>query len=318
MMKNSLCRHMILRICTLPMVLLVSVFNICAQQDPLYTQYMFNTLAFNPAYAGSREMLSMMALSRHQWVGFEGAPSTQTITAHTPLGQKVGTGLSLLHDRLDPILQSGLYADYSYRLTLSDNHYLSLGLKGGFNYFQLDMAKLHSGEEVGDGALDVPATSKLLPNFGCGFYFYSPHYFFGASIPKIIENNLAKEDLSFLGDEGKEVRNYIIMGGAAFSIYEGVIFKPTFLAQYTQAAPMALDLNANFLFVDKLWVGAMYRIDDAFGVILQYQFSHQFKIGYAIDFTTSEIRHYSNGSHEIMVMYEFNYKRRNVKNPRYF
>nr|WP_321453298.1 type IX secretion system membrane protein PorP/SprF [uncultured Carboxylicivirga sp.] len=283
-----------------------------AQQDPLYTQYMFNTLAFNPAYAGSRGMASFMALSRHQWVGFEGAPTTQTITGHLPLNN-VGIGLSIIHDKLTPVNQTGVYFDYAYRIKTSEHSHLSFGLKGGFNYYQLDIAQLLLASP-NDPSLNVGATNKYLPNFGFGLYWYSNNYFLGASSPKLLENKLVNGEL----ETGHEVRHFFFTGGFVFNLGQEVKVKPTVLARLTEAAPLSFDANLNFLLKEKLWIGAMYRINNSFGGILQYQFTPQFKIGYAYDMTDNEFRNYNNGTHEIMISYELNFTKTKVQNPRYF
>ncbi|MCU4164288.1 PorP/SprF family type IX secretion system membrane protein [Carboxylicivirga caseinilyticus] len=288
-----------------------------AQQDPLYTQYMFNTLAFNPAYAGSRGTTSIMALSRHQWVGFEGAPTTQTITGHMPLGN-IGLGMSIIHDKLSPANQTGVYFDYAYRIRTSENSHLSFGLKGGFNHFQLDVAQLLLASPNDPALTNIGLTSKYLPNFGFGLYWYSDKYFFGVSIPKLMENKLVNGDIEILGQAGAEVRHYFASAGFVFSLGEEVKVKPTILSRFTQAAPLSLDANLNFLFKEKLWVGAMYRMSDSFGGILQYQFTPQFRIGYAYDMTNNEFRNYNNGTHEIMISYELNFTKGKVQNPRYF
>lgn len=289
-----------------------------AQQDPLYTQYMFNTLAYNPAYAGTRDMVSLMALSRHQWVGFEGAPSTQTITGHTPVGKNIGLGLTLIHDKVKPTSQTGLYFDYAYRIKISEKSKLSFGLKGGFNYFQLDMSKLHTVTPEDDPTLNVGSTSKYLPNFGFGIFFYADRYFVGFSAPKLLENKLLDSDNEILGQSGSEVRHYFITGGYVFNLSDEIKFKPTFMSQLTEAAPMSLDLNANFLFKEKLWIGALYRLNNSFGAIVQYQFTPQFKVGYGFDMTTNALSNYNSGTHEIMISYELNFTKEQVENPRYF
>jgi len=289
-----------------------------AQQDPMYTQYMFNTLALNPGYAGTRDMLSLMALSRHQWVGFEGAPSTQTVTAHTPVASKIGLGLSLIHDKVTPTSQTGLYFDYAYRINVSDKAQLSFGLKGGFNHYQFDVNGLHAPQPGSDPTLEVPVVSKYLPNFGFGLYLYADKYYFGASAPKLLENKLASGEVEVLGEAGKETRHYFFMGGMVFDLSSDVKFKPSFLTKITQASPLSLDLNANFLLREKLWLGVLYRLNDSFGAMVQYQFTPQFGVGYAFDMTTNEMRNYNSGTHEIMISYEFNFKKDKVQNPRYF
>ncbi|MBK3519945.1 PorP/SprF family type IX secretion system membrane protein [Carboxylicivirga marina] len=289
-----------------------------AQQDPMYTQYMFNTLAYNPGYAGTREVLSLMALSRHQWVGFEGAPSTQTLTAHTAVGTNVGLGFTLMHDKLDPTQQTGIYFDYAYRLKITEKSKLSLGIKGGFNFFQNNVTSLSTGSVMDDPALSGADYSKFLPNFGVGAFYYSDKFYAGFSVPKLLENKLDNGDIEVLGESGKEVRHYFLTSGYVFDLNQNVKFKPSILARFTQAAPMSMDINLNFLLKEKLWLGGFYRIENSFGAIVQYQFSQQFKVGYGYDMTTNELSNYNNGTHEIMLLYEFNFTKEKVQHPRHF
>ncbi len=288
-----------------------------SQQDPLYTQYMFNKLAINPGYAGTRDVLSLMVMSRHQWVGFIGAPSTQTFTANSPIANKnIGLGFSVIYDKLGPTRQTGTYLDYSFQIKITKNSKLSLGLKGGGNFYQLDMAELKRLTPYDDPAY-TENINKFLPNFGIGVYYYSNIFYLAVSVPKLLENKLENNQVeTYQG--GKEVRHYYLMSGGVINISRNVIFKPSTMARLTAAAPFSLDLNANFLFYEKIWIGAMYRISGSFGALVQFQFTPQFSIGYSYDMNTSELQNYNNGTHEIMLNYEFNFKKNRVQNPRYF
>jgi len=289
-----------------------------AQQDPMYTQYMFNTLAFNPAYAGTKDVLSLMALSRHQWVGFEGAPSTQTLTAHSAVGNNVGLGFTLIHDRLDPTQQTGVYFDYAYRIRITENSKLSLGIRGGFNYFQNNLSSLSSGRANEDPSIFGSDYSKFLPNVGFGIFYYANRFYVGASIPKLLENNLNDGDIEVLGTAGKENRHYFFTGGYVFDLNNNLKFKPSILARFTEAAPISMDINMNFLIREKLWLGGFYRLESSFGAIVQYQFTQQFKVGYGFDMTTNDLSNYNSGTHEIMLQYEFSFTKEKVQNPRHF
>jgi len=289
-----------------------------SQQDPLYTQYMFNTLAINPGYAGTRDMLSLMFSSRNQWVGFDGAPTTQTFTANSPVANKnIGLGISVLYDRIGPTTQTGTYIDYSFQLKISEKSKLSFGIKGGGNFYQLDMAQLKKLTPYNDPAYSEPNISKFLPNFGVGLYYYSQNFYLGASVPKLLENTYSADGVE-TSVEGKETRHYYLMTGAVVNINNDIKFKPSVLARLTQAAPFSMDINANFLFVDRIWVGAMYRISGTFGGVVQFKFTPQFRIGYSYDANTTELQNYNNGTHEIMLNYEFNFKKDKIQNPRYF
>jgi type IX secretion system PorP/SprF family membrane protein len=293
--------------------------NSDAQQDPIFNQYQFNTLVVNPAYAGSRELMSLMLVSRHQWVGFEGAPSTQSITLHSPIANRhIGLGITVLNDKIGPVNQLGAYVDYAFRFNLSSYTQMSLGLKGGLNHYKVDFNGLDKQSGYYDPAYENAIQTKMLPNFGFGFYIHSPRFYFGASAPKLLENQLGDKNSSSIALSGTETRHFFTLGGAIFSLNPNLKFKPSFMIRLSEASPMATDINMNFLYREKLWLGAMYRLKNAIGATLQYQFSQQFKIGYAFEMPTTEIQTYNNGTHEIMLNYELNFSKEKVQNPRYF
>jgi len=286
-----------------------------AQQDPLFSQYMFNTLAFNPAYAGSADVFTVMALSRHQWVGFEGAPSTQTLLAHSPLPmENMALGLSLLTDKVGPTRQTSAYADYAYRIRTSADTRLAFGLKGGVNLYQGDIAALTS---VDPDNASVNIKGKVLPNFGFGLFWHGPRYYAGVSVPKLLENEIDVTDGAALVTDS-EVRHYFLMGGYVLDIDRQLKFKPSMMLRLVQGAPLSLDLNANFLLRDRIWFGAMYRLGDSFGLLGQYQVNDQFRIGYAFDLTTSRLGAYNAGTHEIMLNYDLRFVKGRTISPRYF
>lgn len=286
-----------------------------AQQDPLFSQYMFNTLAVNPAYAGSADVFTVMALSRHQWVGFAGAPATQTVLAHTPLPKEnMALGLSLLNDKVGPTRQTGAYIDYAYRIRTGPSSRLALGLKGGVNLYQADLAALTS---VDPDAANVNITGKALPNFGFGLFWHTPRAYFGASTPKLLEN-----DIDAVNQAGivtaSEVRHFFLLGGYVLDLDRSVKFKPSFMVRAVSGAPLSIDLNANFLFRERIWLGAMYRVGNSIGVLGQYQVNDQFRIGYAFDLTTTRIGAYNAGTHEIMLNYDLRFFTGRTVSPRYF
>jgi type IX secretion system PorP/SprF family membrane protein len=304
----------VLRSIWIPVIaFLVSGPRLLAQQDPLYSQYMFNTLAFNPGYAGSADVFTVMALSRHQWVGFAGAPATQTLTLHSPLpGRTLALGGTVIHDVAGPTKQTGAHVDVAYRLRTGADTRLALGLKGGVNFFQADIASLSTVES---DPTNANISGKLLPNFGFGAFWYSPRYYAGLSIPKLLENKL--------GDDGnvttsQEFRHYFLIGGYVFDIDRDLKFKPSFMLRAVQGAPLSLDLNANFLLREKIWFGGMYRLGNGIGLMAQYRFNEQLRAGYAFDLTTTRIAAYNAGTHEIMVSYDLSFTRGNAISPRYF
>lgn len=288
------------------------------QYDPLYTQYMFNPLALNPAYAGTSGVLHAMVLSRHQWVGFEDAPSTQTFTIHTPVSSRnIGTGLSVVHDRIGPVTNTNAFFDYAFQVNLTESVKLSMGLKGGFSYFQRDLTKYMDEVGTEDPAYNEPVDSKLLPNFGFGIYCYGNRFYAGASVPRLLENKIGEQGVSSVAVP-KENRLYLLMAGYVYPIHPDIMLKPSFLLRATNSAPLSVDLNLSVLVREKLWAGGMFRPGSGFGAILQYQLSPQIRAGYAYEMSTNEMMSYQSGTHEIMISYEFNFRKDKIQNPRYF
>jgi len=289
-----------------------------AQQDPMYTQYMYNTLSVNPGYAGSRDALSVTGLLREQWVGIDGAPSTQTLTVHSPVySDNMGLGLSVINDVVGPIHQTMLFADYSYSIRTTDNAKLAFGLKAGVNVFQADLLSLHP-QQGGDAAI-YNISNKLLPNVGVGLYYYSDKGYIGLSAPKLLEQTIDEYETLLEEYNNKERRHYFLIGGYVFDLSENIKFKPSFLVKAVVGAPISIDLSGNFLFNDKLGVGLAHRLDDSFSGLLQYYVTPQFRIGYAYDFTITELRHYNSGSHELMLGYDFMFiEDTRIRSPRFF
>ncbi len=299
----------------LMMALALRCSVLLAQQDPLYSQYMFNTLAFNPAYAGSGDVFTVMALSRHQWVGFEGAPATQTILAHSPLrSQNLALGLSVINDKLGPTRQTGMFADFAYRIRTGESSRLAFGLKGGFNSFRADLAGLST---VDPDQANVDIQGKMLPNFGFGLFWHTPLAYVGVSAPKLLENETVEATNGLL-TTGSEERHYFVMGGYVMDLGRDLKFKPSFMARLVAGAPLSLDVNANFLLRERIWFGAMYRLGNSFGLLGQYQVNDQLRIGYAFDLATTKLGAYNAGTHEIMLSYDLRFIKGRTISPRYF
>lgn len=293
--------------------------SVRGQYDPLYTQYMFNALALNPAYAGTNGVLNAMILSRHQWVGFEDAPSTQTFSIHTPVASRnIGTGLSIVHDKIGPIANTNAFFDYSFQFQLNQTVKMSLGLKAGFSHFQRDLTKYLIEVGVEDPAYSNNIETKLLPNFGFGVYCYNERFFAGASVPRLLENKIGDDGALSTMQTPTENRLFLLMAGYVQPLNKDFVLKPSFLIRASGSAPISYDLNLSLIVRDRLWVGAMVRPGYGYGGILQYQISPQLRVGYAYDMSTNKMRSYQNGTHEVMISYEFNFRKENVQNPRYF
>jgi type IX secretion system PorP/SprF family membrane protein len=288
-----------------------------AQQDPQFTQYMFNLLALNPAYAGSAERVSVKGLTRHQWVGFEGAPTTQTITIHSPVfRESFALGGTILRDTHGPITQYTFMTDVAYRIFMGKST-LAFGLKGGLNLLQGRYAELNP-LQLNDPMFQQNVNSKLDPQFGFGMMWYSERHFLGLSTPKLLRTEFFETDsLVFISGPGQRP-HYFLTGGYVFDMGLYHKFKPTFLVKAVQGAPLSFDLSANMLFYEKFWLGAMYRHGDAVGALAQYHINNDFTIGYSYDYPLTPLRNYSGGSHEIMVGYEFGKSLKGIRSPRYF
>ncbi|MDR9457662.1 MAG: type IX secretion system membrane protein PorP/SprF [Salegentibacter sp.] len=285
-----------------------------AQQLPQFTQYMYNTISINPAYAGSRDGFSITALNRNQWAGINGAPNTQTLSIHSPLrNDKVGLGLSVINDKTGYENYTYLYSDFSYRLDLSADVSLNLGLKGGFSYYNLD-EDLFTEPAVMNDPFFQDRFNKWTPNFGLGFYLSAQDWYIGASAPKVINNN-NHEYNDFLS---MEQVHYYFTGGYVFDLSDNVKLRPTGLVKLTSGAPLSVDISSTFIFNEKFYLGGTYRIDDALGAFLDVEIFDGFRAGYAYEYSISDIRPYTSGSHEILLIYEFRFKNTRYKSPRFF
>ncbi|MDA3880874.1 MAG: type IX secretion system membrane protein PorP/SprF [Prolixibacteraceae bacterium] len=289
-----------------------------AQQDPMYTQYMNQLLSINPAYAGAKGVTSASIIIREQWVGWEGKPSTQTIYVHSPLSNETGIGGSIVIDKFGPVKNTSIYGDYSYTITYPGDRYLSLGLKGGVSFYQADLSTLDMGiGDPADPSFLNDVSRNFLPNAGVGAYFSSPDYYLGLSVPKMIANRITEKDIE-IGTVSREQLHAFFMGGYVFDINRIFKFKPYFMARVTPNSPISLDVTGQFVFIEKLFVGGTYRFGNSFGIMAQVQVTEQLKIGYAFDYTTSELRAYNSGTHEVFLEFDFSFGRGRVRSPRYF
>lgn len=290
------------------------------QQEQMFTHYMYNTLTINPAYAGSREALSAMALGRFQWVGFSGAPVSQNFTIHSPIASKnLGLGMSILNQKIGPTTTTSAFVDFAYRMQVSKNARLCFGLNGGFNSFSANINELNL-ENQNDEAFARNLRGKFLPNVGAGVYFQSTNFYAGVSSPSILENNFFGSDTTVYSNQSGQRRHWYFITGAVFELSPQLKFKPTALFKVVEQSSMQIDVTANFLINDVVSVGGMYRVGDGFGALVGVNISEQFTLGYAFDWSTGlKTGAYNSGSHEIMLRYDciFN-KEAKIKSPRYF
>ncbi|WP_299124797.1 type IX secretion system membrane protein PorP/SprF [uncultured Winogradskyella sp.] len=301
-------------------IVILSVSTAFAQQLPQFTQYMFNTISINPAYAGSRETLSVVGLHRSQWVGLKGGPETQTLSVHTPMrNEKMGLGISFINDKLGYENFSYLYADYSYTINTSETTKLAFGIKGGFTHYTLDQELLNDPSVVDDPFFN-DVSNRWSPNVGAGLYLHSQRWYVGLSAPRILNTDYNKGRQGTLDYIALERISYYLTGGYVFDLNETTKLKPSVLLKATNGAPLSFDISANFLFNETFWIGGGYRVDQntsALGAIADFQISKQLRIGYAYEFPFSDLRAYTSGTHEILLMFEI-FKSKRIKSPRYF
>lgn len=289
-----------------------------AQQDPMASQYMFNGLYLNPAYAGSHQYYNVTALYRKQWVNFDGAPTTQILSVDGPLKNKnVGLGLLMSNDKIGVSKQSDFYGNFAYQVPLSSDLKLAFGLRGGGSYYRAELTKLTVWDE-NDQVFQSDINGEFLPNFGAGTYLYSEKLYLGLSAPHLLNYKPRTTFYVNKTDAPQLIRHYYLNGGYVFDHNQNVIFKPSFLLKYVTNAPMQADFNLNVLFHRLIWVGASYRTSDSFVGLLEIQATKKLRFGYSYDYPFNKLKSYNNGSHEIMVAYDFGYNILKLKTPRYF
>lgn len=291
--------------------------KIFAQQEPQYTQYMFNTVSVNPAYAGTREALNVLLLSRLQWIGMEGAPRTYDFTVHTPITKyKMGLGLSLVSDSYGPVSNQYLNLSYAYRINITEKTVLSMGIKGGIYNYHVNLTGLNFGEA--DAYINENPEQKFLPNAGMGLYLFSDRYYAGASVPRLIQTDLNGEQTT-AGTLGDLKRHYYFMGGLIFDLSSELVLKPSIINRFVEGAQSSTDFTTQLLIRDTYWAGVSYRYDEAIALLAGVQVNNQLMFGYSYDFQQSELSTFNNGSHEIVISYDFaGFTREKVVSPRYF
>lgn len=294
--------------------------NISAQQDAQYTQYMYNTIAVNPAYAGSRGVFSIAALHRSQWVGLDGAPKTQTLNFNTPVSERVGIGFSIVNDEIGNGTNQDTYFDgvFSYTIPTSETGKLSFGLKAGGHLLNIDFNKLRnydSSAPVGTPNID----QRFSPNFGAGIYYHTDKFYTGLSIPNFLETEHfdTSGESSYLAQERM---NWYLISGYVFDLNPNLKFKPAVLFKAVKGAPLQADLSASFLLNDKFSLGAAYRWDAAVSALFGFQITEQLMLGLAYDRETTELggTQFNDGSFEIFLRYEFKNRYRRILTPRFF
>lgn len=296
---------------------LISFIDIFGQQDALYSQYMFNPMAINPAYAGSRNTISGVLLHRNQWVGVKDAPRTNSLAVHSPIkGKNFALGLNLTTDKIGPTTSTTFLGTYAYHLKLGKGN-LSFGIRGGVYAFELRNSELNYTNN--QNKIDVNYKSTA-PNFDFGTYYHTDKFYGGISI-----NHLSNGEVKFKGSAETFDLNmhFMAFAGKAFVLNPNLVFKPSFNLKYTESAPLNYDINASVLFQKVFWLGASYRSsvssfsEASLVFITEYNISQSLRLGYSYDFNLGAIKRYNSGSHEVFIGTDLRSKRKKSVSPRY-
>jgi type IX secretion system PorP/SprF family membrane protein len=275
-----------------------------AQQDPMYTQYMYNMSVINPAYAlDDLGMLNVGGVYRNQWAGMDGAPETANFFAHTGLSERIEAGISIVHDEIgDIVKENNLYADVAYVLPVSETSKLSFGVKAGVTFFDANLTALETGnyEQVDPAAQNV---SEAFPNFGVGAYWFGDKYYVGLSAPNLFTSKHLENETG-LARLGEENIHYFLTGGYVFDLNQNLKLKPAFMARAVEGAPLSVDITANVLLYNRFEAGVAYRFDETVSGLVNFRVTPELRIGYAYDYTTGNLSDFNDGTHEIMILFD--------------
>ncbi|SHM67115.1 PorP/SprF family type IX secretion system membrane protein [Flavobacterium xinjiangense] len=300
-------------------IFLFFIIRVSAQQDAEYTQYMYNMNVLNPAYAtGMQSMLDIGTVYRTQWVGAVGAPKTLSVFAHMPVNKKIEIGFSLISDDIGDGAkkENNFYVDFAYVLQLNDSQRLSLGLKAGATSIQTNFNGFKFESSSPDFAFEN--VNILKPNIGIGAYYFNDVYYVGLSAPNLL-NSKHIEERSGISNYGSENVHVFFTGGYVFTLSDSFKLKPAFMSKFVQGAPIAVDVSANVLYNDKFELGAAYRVGDAISALMNVKVTPSVRVGYAYDYTISNLGQFNSGTHEIFVLFNLDLLGKGYdKSPRFF
>lgn len=295
-------------------------FSAFAQQDELFSQYMFNKLLINPAYAGSREVFTVDVLSRYQWVGIDGAPNTTSVAFHTLTANKrVGLGAYIYSDDIGPTTDLDMMLTYSYRVQTRKG-WFSFGLQGGIKYSDFDWDEINT--QYSDVLYDPDDVRKMVFDVNFGVYYQTSRFFAGLSSKQLLENEYGSFDVvttesSYTSFELLS-RHFYGMTGFAIPINDKMTFRPSTMARYVENAPFQMDFNASIIFNDIFWVGVSYRTSNAVVFLTEFQIAKTWRLGYSFDLYLNELQTYNNGTHEFRLSFDLFTDKNRMKTPRYF
>lgn len=300
---------------------LTATLSSFAQQDVMYSQYMNNQHAINPAFAGSGDFPSAAFLHRKQWLDFEGAPTTQAFSLHSPVLRKnIGLGLMVENDKVGVTNRLNVYGSYAYHLNLGYGNKISAGIQGGISHYSSVFSD-PSEFRIWDTEDPVFANDRkaMVPNFGFGLYYrYAEKFFAGISIPRLMDYRDVPGNRDYFKDVPREQRHYYLISGYTVNAGNGIKLKPSFLIKYVEAAPVQGDFSLSVAWADVLTLGASYRTGDALVAMAGFQMNKRLRLGYSLDMTVSGMKYYSSNSHEILIGYELYREIIKMKTPRFF
>jgi type IX secretion system PorP/SprF family membrane protein len=294
--------------------ILLTTIGAKAQQEPQYTQYMYNTLTVNPGYTGSPGFLEASLLHRSQWVGIDGAPTTQSFALHGPLNDQIGLGLSAINDRLGPSDEVYVDGNFSYTIPVGYDGKMAFGLKAGARMLNIDWSKGTYYDNT-DALFNNNIRNKINPTVGAGLYYYTEKYYMGLSVPNFIRSDYYDD----IEESTVSSRlHYYVMGGYVFELSDGLLFKPAVLGKIVSGAPITVDVSANFLIQQRVTLGASYRYEDSVSALAGFQISKNLFVGYSYDYTVTDFNKYNDGSHEIILRFQLIPRSSRIKSPRFF
>lgn len=294
---------------------LLSLHSLYSQQDPQYTQYMYNMHIVNPAYAGSLETLNIGLLHRTQWVGLDGAPQTTVATINAPIRKNVGMGLSVFADKIGPVKEQNLFVDVSYTIQTSDYGNLAFGLKGGFTFLDAQLSTLDLGDNIADDVFREDINNTYA-NFGAGTFYYTDHFYVGLSMPNMLNQYHLKKKSGIISSAAEKM-HYFLTSGYVFELNDNLKLKPSVLVKGVGGAPLSIDFSGNVLINNKLEFGLSWRVDDSVSALMNIEVAPLLRIGYAYDYTLTNLGDFNSGSHEIILLMTIS-NSRNGLSPRFF
>lgn len=298
------------------LILLIITISTSAQQEALFSQYMFNKLAINPGYAGSREIMSADIVYRYQWVNIDGAPQTLNASLHSPLtNPHLALGFNVYNDRIGPMNYTGVMGTFAYKLLFPKSK-LSFGVSGGFKNNGIIFNEFNV-KDKDDPFLIYGLEKKIVPDANFGIYYSTNKFYAGVSTHQLLQNQTLVSESPTGTSFSKLVLHYYIITGLVVPIGDNVMFRPSLLTKFTKNVPSQVDINASFLFSNTLWLGVSYRTEKALSFITEINISQNMRVGYSYDIWLNELKIYNKGSHELRLSFEINLQKR-MLSPRYF